>query len=242
VIATTTSLSVLAVSVALATLVEMVEALTIVVAVGHTRGWRSALEGTVAALASLGALVAVFGPALSHLSLNPLRLFVGGVLLVFGLQWLRKAILRAAGLKAMHDEDEIYARTVADLRGTVRDRIAFVTAFKGVFLEGIEVVVMVLTMGASEHQLGLASVVAVSCTALVAAVGAVVSQQLSRVPENTMKFVVGAMLCAYGTFWSAEGLGHQWPGGDAMLLVLAAGYLLLGGLCITALKTHEVVA
>ena len=150
------------VAVFLASAVEMVEALTIVLAVGVTRGWRSAFEGVAAALVVLAALVAVFGPALVHyVPLSALRLVVGGLLLVFGLQWLRKAVLRAAGLKAKHDEDAIYAEQVAELseapRPSGRDATAFTVAFKGVFLEGLEVVVIVLTLGTTSHRLGLAA-------------------------------------------------------------------------------------
>ncbi len=212
----------------LACAVEMVEALTIVVAVGHTRGWRWALEGVVVALVALGALVGVFGPALIHVPLSWLRLIVGGVLLIFGLQWLRKAVLRASGLKAKHDEDAIYAEMVAELQAapqtTSRDQIAFMMAFKGVFLEGLEVVVTVLTLGTSAHRLGLASAVAGGTVVLVAVVGAVVAKQLSSVPENAMKTTVGVMLISYGTFWAGEGLGIHWPGSDGFLALLVVLY------------------
>ena len=215
----------------LACIVEMVEALTIVLAVGHTRGWRSAFEGTAVALVALTALVAVFGPALIHVPLSVLRLVVGGVLLIFGMQWLRKAILRASGLKAMHDEDEIYAETVAELEalGTRpdRDRVAFVMAFKGVFLEGLEVVITVLTLGTSAHRLGLAATVAGIAIVLVGIVGVAVARQLSSVPENAMKMGVGVLLVSYGTFWTGEGLHVRWPGNDTMLLVFAALYLVV---------------
>lgn len=212
----------------LACAVEMVEALTIVVAVGHTRGWRWALKGVVVALVALGALVGVFGPALIHVPLSWLRLIVGGVLLIFGLQWLRKAVLRASGLKAKHDEDAIYAEMVAELQAapqtTSRDQIAFMMAFKGVFLEGLEVVVTVLTLGTSAHRLGLASAVAGGTVVLVAIVGAVVAKQLSSVPENAMKTTVGVMLISYGTFWAGEGLGIHWPGSDGFLALLVVLY------------------
>src|ERR1035441_5462310 len=162
----------------------MVEALTIVLAVGHTRGWRSALEGVAVALVALAALVAAFGPALVHVPLNWLRLIVGGVLLIFGMQWLRKAILRSSGLKAKHDEDAIYQETVAELEnsapGVNRDRIAFVMAFKGVFLEGLEVVITVLTLGTSAHRLGLAAAAAAVALVLVAIIGAVVARSEER--------------------------------------------------------------
>jgi uncharacterized membrane protein len=222
---------VLVVAVFLAALVEMVEALTIVVAVGHTRGWRSALEGTGVALLALGALIAIFGPALVRVPLNPLRLVVGSVLLIFGLQWLRKAILRASGYIGMHDEDAIYEKTVAALRAdgapVGRDRVAFVVAFKGVFLEGVEIVVAVLTLGTSAHRLALAIVVAAVAVVVIAIVGVVVARQLSKVPENLMKMTVGVMLVSFGTFWSGEGLRVRWPGGDTMLLVLVALYALV---------------
>ncbi len=223
--------------------VEMVEALTIVLAVGHTRGWRSAFEGTTLALVVLGVLVAGFGPALVHVPLSVLRLIVGGVLLIFGLQWLRKAILRSSGLKAKHDEDAIYLEKVAELRaaGTSvgRDRIAFVMAFKGVFLEGLEVVITVLTLGTSAHQLGLAAVVAAIAVLLVGGVGVMVAKQLSAVPENAMKMTVGILLVSYGTFWTGEGLKVRWPGNDTMLLVLAAIYLVVTWLIIAAVRRQS---
>ncbi len=222
---------VLAGAVFLACAVEMVEALTIVLAVGHTRGWRSAFEGSAVALAALAVLVAVFGPALVHVPLNVLRLIVGGVLLIFGMQWLRKAILRSAGLKAKHDEDAAYAEAVAALNAVGehenRDRIAFVMAFKGVFLEGLEVVVAVLTLGTSSHRLGFAAEVAVVALALVGAIGLGVSRQLSKVPENAMKTGVGVMLVSFGTFWVGEALHVRWPGADTSLLLLVAFYLLV---------------
>jgi uncharacterized membrane protein len=221
---------VLLASVFLASCVEMVEALTIVVAVGVTRGWRSALEGTAVALATLGALVAAVGPALVHyVPLNGLRIAVGGLLLVFGMQWLRKAVLRAVGLKAKHDEDAIFAEQVAELssehrpaRG--RDATAFTVAFKGVFLEGLEVVVIVLTLGVADHRLGLAAAGAGAAVVVVGVIGALVSRQLAGVPENAMKMVVGLMLVSFGTFWSGEGVGVHWPGSDLALPVLVAVY------------------
>ncbi len=231
-IATTTVHSgsvVLAVAVFLACAVEMVEALTIVVAVGSTRGWRSALEGTAVALLVLGALVVALGPAIVHyVPLGTLRLVVGGLLLVFGLQWLRKAVLRASGLKAKHDEDAIFARQVEELSGTAagpgRDATAFVVAFKGVFLEGLEVVVVVITLGTTSHDLGLAAVAAAAAIVVVGAVGAMVARQLSSVPENAMKMGVGLMLVSFGTFWSGEGVGVHWPGSDLAIPVLVGAY------------------
>ena len=237
-IATTVSTStvVLIGAVYLACAVEMVEALTIVLAVGHTRGWRSALEGTGAALLVLGALVAAFGPALVSVPINVLRLVVGGVLLVFGLQWLRKAVLRASGLKARHDEDEAYREAVARLEASAthadRDRVAFVMAFKGVFLEGLEVVIAVLTLGTSAHRLSLAVVVAAVAVVSVGLAGVVVARQLSRVPENAMKMGVGVMLVSFGTFWTGEGLHVKWPGNDAMILFFVGLYLVVAWLLI----------
>ena len=223
-----TSTVVLVCAVFLAATVEMVEALTIVVAVGHTRGWRSSFEGTAVALLALAALVAIFGPALVRIPLTPLRLVVGAVLLVFGLQWLRKAILRSTGYIGLHDEDVIYEKTVASLRAegkaVGRDNVAFVVAFKGVFLEGTEIVVAVLTLGTSAHRLGLAIIVAAVAVVAVAIVGAIVARQLTKVPENLMKMSVGVMLVSFGTFWTGEGLHVHWPGGDTMLIVLVAIY------------------
>ena len=225
------SSAVLVVAVFLASAVETVEALTVVIAVGVTRGWRSALEGTLTALVVLGGLVAAVGPALVHyVPLGTLRVVIGGLLLVFGLQWLRKAVLRAAGLKAKHDEDAIFRTQVAELStsarrgGTRRDSTAFTVAFKGVFLEGLEVVVIVLTLGATEHRLGLASVAALAAVVVVGAVGAIVARQLSGVPENALKATVGVMLVSYGTFWTGEGIGVHWPGADFALLVLVGVY------------------
>ena len=224
----------------LACAVEMVEALTIVLAVGHTRGWRSALEGTLVALAALAALVASFGPALVHVPLGALRLVVGGVLLIFGMQWLRKAILRSSGLKAKHDEDAIYRETVAELEALAthdhRDRIAFVMAFKGVFLEGLEVVITVLTLGTSAHRLGLAVVTASIAIVLVGAAGLIVAKQLSNVPENAMKMGVGILLVSYGTFWVGEGLKVSWPGNDGALALFVAIYATVSWLIIVLIR------
>ncbi|HLI57858.1 MAG TPA: hypothetical protein VKY26_12605, partial [Actinomycetota bacterium] len=221
---------VLIAAVFLASAVEMVEALTIVVAAGTTRGWRPAFEGVGAALLALAALVAVLGPAIvTYVPLSALRVVIGGVLLVFGLQWLRKAVLRSSGLQARHDEDAIFARNVAELSKTgtgarAHDALGFTVAFKGVFLEGLEVVIIVLTLGATEHRLGLASLAAVAAVVAVGSIGAVVARQLSGVPENLLKAVVGIMLVSYGTFWTGEGIGVHWPGADLSLLVLVGVY------------------
>ncbi len=247
---------VLVAAVFLASAVEMVEALTIVLAVGVTRGWRSALEGVAVALVVLAVLVAAVGPALVHdVPLRTLRLVVGALLLVFGLQWLRKAILRAAGLKAKHDEDAIFARQVAALtvEGTApapgpdggrgqagrrghRDTTAFVVAFKGVFLEGLEVVVVVITLGATAHRLGLAAAVAGLAVVVVGVVGIVVARQLASVPENALKMGVGLMLVSFGTFWTGEGVGVRWPGSDLAVPVLVAVYGALAWVLVTVAR------
>jgi uncharacterized membrane protein len=215
----------LAVSVFLACAVEAVEALTIVLAVGVTRGWRSTLIGLGSAVVLLAAVTAALGPALTTLPINALRLVVGALLLIFGLQWLRKAILRAAGLKALHDERQTFEherQAALAAGGTVGafDPYSFTIAFKGVFLEGLEVVFIVLTFGANQHDVGLAAAAAGVAVAVVAVVGVAVHAPLARVPENTMKFAVGVMLTSFGMFWGAEGAGAHWPGGDAALLVL----------------------
>jgi len=210
----------------LASAVEMVEALTIVLAVGVTRGWRSAATGVGTALAALAVIVVGFGPAITHLLIDALRLVVGSVLLIFGLQWLRKAILRASGLKALHDEDAIYRAEVDDLRSASgHDWYSFTVAFKGVFLEGLEVAFLVVTFGGAQHNVGLAAAGAAAALVLVVIVGACVHAPLSRVPENTLKFGVGVMLTTFGIFWSAEGAGADWPGGDASILVLLVAVL-----------------
>jgi uncharacterized membrane protein len=222
----------LAVSVFLACAVEAVEALTIVLAVGVTRSWSSALSGTAAAIVALAAVVAALGPALTALPLDLLRLLVGALLLLFGLQWLRKAVLRAAGLKALHDEAQAFASEASAARAAERGRgrldgYSFTIAFKGVLLEGLEVAFIVLTFGANRHRVGLAAAAAGVAVALVALAGVLARAPLARVPENAMKFSVGVMLTAFGTFWSAEGAGASWPGGDGALLVIVAGVALV---------------
>jgi uncharacterized membrane protein len=205
----------------LASTVEMVEALTIVLAVAVTRGWRSAASGVAAALAALTVIVVGFGPAITQLPINALRVVVGSVLLIFGLQWLRKAILRASGLKALHDEDAIYRAEVQGLRdASSHDWYAFTVAFKGVFLEGLEVAFLVVTFGGAQHNIGLAAAGAAVALVLVVIIGLIVHAPLTRVPENTLKFGVGIMLTSFGIFWSAEGAGAHWPGSDAAILAL----------------------
>jgi uncharacterized membrane protein len=216
----------------LASAVEMVEALTIVLAVGTARSWRSALIGVAAASLALAAIVAALGPALVVIPIGALRLLVGALLLVFGLQWLRKAILRASGYRALHDEEQVYAEETERARTTgLRfwhgvDPYAFTLSFKGVLLEGLEVAFIVLTLGSSQKNIPLAAAGAAVAFVLVAAVGALVRAPLSRVPENQFKFAVGVMLTGFGTFWGAEGAGVDWPAGDAALLVLLAFFAL----------------
>jgi len=223
----TTSLVVLVLAVFGACAVEMVEALTIVIAVATTRGWRVALQGAGAAVGALVLLVAVGGvPLVRYAPIDDLRVAVGALLLLLGLGWLRKAVLRAAGVIPEHDEDAVYAATVHALSppgpGDRRraDTEGLGVAFKGVFLEGIEVVLIVISLGVSQHQLGAASASAGAAAVVVAGVGALVARQLSGVPENLMKLVVGVMLTSFGTFWIGEGAGAHWPGSDASLPVL----------------------
>jgi uncharacterized membrane protein len=211
----------------LACAVEGVEAVTIVLAAGITRGWRSAWAGVGTAALALAAFVAVLGPALTALPIDALRLVVGGLLLVFGLQWLRKAILRASGFKALHDEEQIFARQVAELRAAGAeprgiDPFGFTVSFKGVLLEGLEVAFIVVTFGSNQRDVPLAVVAAVAAVLVVVAAGFAAHAPLSRVPENTLKFAVGVMLTTFGTFWGAEGAGADWPGGDAAILALIA--------------------
>jgi uncharacterized membrane protein len=227
----------------LACTVEAVEATTIVLAAGTARDWRSALSGLFAALVTLAVLIAALGPAISAVPLHALRLVVGGLLLVFGLQWLRKAILRASGYKALHDEQQIYADEVAaaeavprERRGAVTDWYAFTLAFKGVVLEGLEVVFIVLTFGANDHNLPLAALAAGAAVIVVAAGGVAVRAPLARVPENSMKFVVGVMLTSFGTFWGAEGAGARWPGSDGALPVVVAAVALFAVVAVQAMR------
>jgi uncharacterized membrane protein len=237
------------IAVFLACVVEAVEATTIVLAAGTARDWRSATSGMAGALAVLAIVVAALGPAVSDVPLRGLRLFVGALLLVFGLQWLRKAILRASGHKALHDEDKIFAEQLATAAakprrsaGLVPDWYGFTLSFKGVLLEGLEVVFIVLTFGANARDVGLAAVAAACAVVLVAAVGVAIRAPLRRVPENTMKFVVGIMLTAFGTFWGAEGAGAHWPGSDAALLVLIPGIAVFALALVAVLRGNPVPA
>ena len=222
----------------LAALVECVEALTVVLAVGATRGWRSALAGCATGLLALLLLVALLGHALSRIPLHGFQLVVGALLLLFGMRWLRKAVLRAAGVLALHDEDAIYQREMQALRGQggMRpglDKLAFAVTFKSTVLEGLEVVFIVLAIGAGRAELlWPASLSALAALLLVMALGLVVHRPLARVPENTLKFVVGVLLCAFGTFWSGEGMGYAWPGGDWAIPGLVGAFLVVAALCV----------
>jgi uncharacterized membrane protein len=234
----------LVISVFLACSVEAVEALTIVLAVGTTRSWSSSLYGVGAALLALAMIVAALGPAISALPIDVLRVVVGALLLVFGLQWLRKALLRAAGLRALHDESAAFAsessaaRAAGDVRRGPVDAYAFLLSFKGVLLEGLEVVLIVLSFGVNVHRVGLAAAAAGVAVLAVVLAGVAVRAPLARVPENTMKLCVGVMLTAFGMFWAGEGAGASWPGGDAALLVIIPT-LLLVSLAMVAWLRHS---
>jgi uncharacterized membrane protein len=212
---------------ALASGVEMVEAATIVLALGMSRGWRAPLLGAAGALGVLALATLAVGPALERIPIDTLRLVVGTLVLLFGLQWLRKAILREAGVLGKHDEDAAFAREVASARnsGSSRgplDRYSWTLAFKSVLLEGLEVVFIVLTLGVNQGSIALAATGAAVAAVVVGFAAVLVRRPLSRVPENALKFGVGVMLTAFGTFWAAEGAGAEWPGGDAALVALVA--------------------
>jgi len=222
-----------------ACVVEAIEALTIVLAAGITREWKSTFQGMAVALVVLAVITAVIGPAIAYLPLTPLRLVIGALLAIFGLQWLRKAVLRATGYKALHDEASAYLREVTaaetaprESRRGVSDWYAFTLSFKGVLLEGLEVVFIVITFGANQKNIGAAVIGAAAAIIVVTITGIAVRAPLTKVPENWMKFAVGIMLTSFGVFWGAEGAGVAWPGNDAALLVLvplvglvSAGYV-----------------
>jgi len=218
----------------IASSVEVVEAFTIVLAVSVVRGVRPAAFGTAAALVVLSAVVAAFGPLLASVPVHGLQLAVGVLLLVFGLGWLRKAVLRAAGVLALHDEDQAFAkqtralRDQSDARETAADWLAGTVAFKAVLLEGTEVVFIVLAVGARPGLLVPAAVGAAAACVMVLGLGLAVRRPLAKIPENSLKFLVGGMLTAFGTFWCCEGLGTPWPGGDWAILGLVALYLAAG--------------
>lgn len=246
----------LAIAVFLAAAVEFIEAFTIVLAIGVSRGWRAAVAGTVTALTVLAVATAAVGPALARwVPETALQLVVGVLLLVFGAQWLRKAVLRAAGLKARHDEDATFRAERAAAEAAVSrrrfgvDGFGFVVAFKGVLLEGLEVVVIVVLLGASAGQLGLAAAAAGLALVAVLALGVITYRPLSRIPENTLAFGVGLLLITFGTFWAVEGLGIfapsgtlNWPGGDLSLLALLVAWTAAALTCVQVLRTRLVMA
>ena len=234
------------ISVFIACVVEAVEATTIVLAVGTARDWRSAFSGVISGLVVLGGIITIAGSAISRLPLSALRIVVGGLLLVFGVQWLRKAILRGSGYKALHDEEKIFQEELSVARNAqkisrtgVKDWYAFTLSFKGVLLEGLEVAFIVLTFGTIQHRIGLASIAAVSAVVMVAVVGFAVHKPLSRVPENSMKFTVGVLLTSFGIFWGAEGSGASWPGDNVALLGLIPFVAVVSLLLVVTLRRHR---
>ena len=231
------------VTVALASAVEMVEAATIVLALGASRGWRSAIVGSLFAIVTLALIVLIAGPSIMLVPIDVLRLFVGVLLLIFGMQWLRKAILRATGFKALHDEEKIFeaelqSATTAEKTKTFSnlDKYSFTLSFKTVLLEGFEVIFIVLTFGALKNSLGIATMAAFFSLALVAGVAFAIRKPLTKVPENTLKFVVGTMATTFGIFWTTEGLKITWVYADATLLLLAALVLTSSFGCILWLR------
>ena len=214
----------------LASLVEVVEAYTIVLAVGLTRGWRPALSGAAAALVLLVAIVAIFGPLLSLVPIHGLQFVVGVLLVLFGMRWLRKAVLRSAGWIPMHDELAEFAKETRELQAISADRradwIGGIASFKAVLLEGVEVVFIVIAVGTAHGLTVPAGLGALAAVVLVGIAGLILHRPLAQVPENTLKFTVGLMLTAFGTFWTGEGLGAEWPGADAAIVWLSAIYLI----------------
>ena len=230
----------------IACVVEAVEALTIVLATGLTREWRSTFQGMAAALVTLAVITAAVGPAINDLPLTALRVVVGALLAIFGLQWLRKAVLRATGYKALHDEASAYLREVAaaqqatkESRRGVTDWYSFTLAFKGVLLEGLEVVFIVITFGDNQKNIGAAVIGAAAAIIVVTIVGIAVRAPLTKVPENWMKLAVGVMLTSFGTFWGAEGAGARWPGNDAALLVVIPVVALVAAASIFWLRSRK---
>jgi Ca2+/H+ antiporter, TMEM165/GDT1 family len=225
-----------------ASFVEAVEALTIVLAVGFTRGWPSSLGGAGAGLAALALLVAILGPLLSYAPVHALQFVVGVLLLLFGLRWLRKAILREIGVIANHDEEAAFAEEARELAGGPQqganglDWIAATASFKAVLLEGVEVAFIVLAVGAGRGMLWPAVYGALAACVAVVLIGAAVHRPLSRVPENTLKFAVGVMLSAFGLFWTGESLGVEWPGADLAILALAVMFLGVGAALVALMR------
>ena len=230
----------------LASLVEAVEALTIVLAVATVRGWRPAGLGAFAGLALLALVVITLGPLLGFVPLDLLQLAIGCTLISFGISWLRKAVLRSAGILPLKDEALAYATETADLREQARkhgvglDWLAGLASFKAVLLEGLEVVFIVIALSAGRGSLIPASVGALAACALVAAVGVILRRPLARVPENTLKFVVGGMLLAFGIYWTGEGLGVVWPGRDLAIVALAVMVLTLARVFVVVLRRRSV--
>ncbi len=222
----------------LGSLVEAIEALTIVLAVATVRGWRPAGLGAAAGLASLALVVAALGPLLDRVPLHLLQLVIGVLLLLFGMRWLRKAILRAAGVIPLHDEAAAFAAGTAELREhrSRLDWLAGLASFKAVLLEGLEVVFIVIAVGAGRGLLLPASAGALAACGLIAIAGLVLRRPLARVPENTLKFAVGVMLSAFGVFWTGEGLGVAWPGADLAIIGFAALFLLVAALTAVAVR------
>ncbi len=232
----------------LASLVEAVEALTIVLAVATVRGWRPAGLGALTGFTVLALIVVALGPMLEHVPLRLLQFVIGILLLLFGMRWLRKAILRAAGVIPLHDEAMTFASETAELREQARrsearlDWLAEPTSFKAVLLEGLEVVFMVIALSAGRGMLIPASGGAVAACLLVAGVGVIVHRPLARVPENTLKFAVGVMLSAFGVFWTGEGLGVAWPGSDFAIVVFAAMFLAVSGAAVVLARRSRAEA
>ena len=232
----------------LSSLVEAVEALTIVLSVATVRGWKPAGIGALAGVGTLALIVLLLGPLLDRVPLHGLQLVIGILLLLFGMRWLRKAILRAAGVIPLHDETAIFAAETAALRqhakehATRLDWLAGLASYKAMLLEGLEVVFIVIAVGAGRGLLVPASIGALAACALVAVVGLVVHRPLARVPENALKFTVGVMLSAFGLFWTGEGLGVSWPGADLIILAFAALLLLVAALAVVVLRRKPQVS
>jgi uncharacterized membrane protein len=218
--------------------VEFVESLTVVLAVGTVRGWRGALAGAGAAIAVLILAVLLLGPLLADIPLRAVQLTVGSLLLLFGMRWLRKAILRAAGVIPLHDEEAAFAKESAALRslggGGRWDKIGIAAAFKITMLEGLEVVFIVVAVGADGSGLLVpASLGALAAMLLVVLLGVLVHRPLSAIPENMLKFIVGVLLSAFGAFWAGEGMGLSWPGEDWSIPGLVAAFLVISLLAIS---------
>ena len=230
-------------TVSVASAVEMVEAATIVLAMGSVRGWRSALIGTVVALVTLGLIVLIAGPSILLVPIEILRIIVGVLLLIFGLQWLRKAVLRSSGFKALHDEEKIFAKELSLAKTATSkklfadlDKYSFTLTFKTVLLEGFEVIFIVLTFGALKNSIATATLAALFALVIVAGSAFVIRKPLARVPENTLKFVVGIMAATFGIFWTTEGLGFIWPFADAILPLIAIWVASISYACVLWLK------